>query len=197
MLLNIIKEIRYALEKESYLSALSLALTIPDICGKVYRPDLQSEKGDVEKRYAIWYDDHIYKYDHAPDFRKVNYLNGYLMYGLRTAFLHDGAIDINEGILSAIKKSKKEKNKNNEKFNNIDSEIRSIKLTLKYPDKKTFGVSRIGYSDLDSEGKIDMEIDIAQIIQHLIWTAEEFYEKHKETFEEIEANKNWIIKYRI
>lgn len=196
MLLNIIKEIRFALDKESYLSALSLALTIPDICGKVYQPKLQYKKGDVEKRYANWYDDHIYNYDHVPNFRKVNYLNGYFMYALRTALLHDGDIDINEGIISAIKQSKKQKKKDEEKFNNIDPEINAIKISLKYPDKATYGVSSIDYSDLYTEGKISMEIDIAQIIQHLLLTAEVFYDKNKITFEEIEAQKNWIIKYK-
>lgn len=193
MLLELIDEIKFAMEKKSYLSALYLALSIPDICGKIYCPDLQNKNGAVEKRYAVWYDEHIYNTDHSPTGPKVNYLNGYFMYGLRNALVHDGDVDINQGIQSAIKNSQKIKNDNNEKFNNIDTNIKSIKLTLKYPDEATYGVSRINHSNLNSEGHVEMEMDIAHIVIKLISTAEVFYMKYETAFKEKESNKNWIV----
>ena len=54
MIDKLIEEINKALENELYFSALSLALTLPDICGKAEYPD----KGSTS-RYQLWYDEYI------------------------------------------------------------------------------------------------------------------------------------------
>ena len=58
MLLKIIDDVNKALDAECYFSALSLVLTIPDICGKAEFP----EKGPT-RRYIDWFDKHIAKYE--------------------------------------------------------------------------------------------------------------------------------------
>ena len=52
-----IKDIRNALDNGCYLSALSLTLTIPDICGRIQYP---GEKNG--KVYIKWFDEFIYPY---------------------------------------------------------------------------------------------------------------------------------------
>ena len=53
MLLRLIDDMNKALDNDCFLSALSLALTLPDICGKAKYPDEKSTK----KRYIDWYDE--------------------------------------------------------------------------------------------------------------------------------------------
>ena len=51
MIERIIKEINLSLENECYLSALGMALTLPDICGKAEYPNEKS----TTKRYIEWF----------------------------------------------------------------------------------------------------------------------------------------------
>ncbi len=62
MLLNIIDEVNKSLDNNLYFAALSLVLTIPDICGKAEYPN----KG-VGERYITWFDEHIGQYEEAPN----------------------------------------------------------------------------------------------------------------------------------
>lgn len=43
-MLDLIKDIENALRNKSYLSALALSLTLPDICGGVEYPPIQTQK---------------------------------------------------------------------------------------------------------------------------------------------------------
>lgn len=62
MVFRFVHDIRKALENELYFVALSSALTLPDICGKVAYPDERSSR----KRYILWYDEEIGKYERIP-----------------------------------------------------------------------------------------------------------------------------------
>ncbi|WP_273832345.1 hypothetical protein [Guptibacillus sedimenti] len=42
-MLDKIKDIKIALNNKSYLSALALSLTLPDICGQIEYPDLKKK----------------------------------------------------------------------------------------------------------------------------------------------------------
>ena len=92
MLLEIIKEIRNALDNDMYIAALSLALTVPDICGKAEYPDKS-----VTERYKTWFEEYIGQYEHPP-FRngrtKMPYLSGEVVYSLRNSMLHQGTPNI-------------------------------------------------------------------------------------------------------
>jgi hypothetical protein len=46
-LLEKIKDINLALTNKSYLSALALSLTLPDICGQIEYPDLKKKMENV------------------------------------------------------------------------------------------------------------------------------------------------------
>jgi len=65
MIDRLIEEINKALEYELYFSALSLALTLPDICGKVEYPN----KGSTS-RYQLWYDEYIGQYENTTFYEK-------------------------------------------------------------------------------------------------------------------------------
>lgn len=60
MMLQLIDDVNKALDAECYYSALALALTFPDICGKAEYPQKNTN------RYKDWYDEHIGKYEQCP-----------------------------------------------------------------------------------------------------------------------------------
>ena len=63
MIIRLIQDIRKALENELYFVALSSALTLPDICGKA----AYSTERSSRKRYILWYDEEIGKYEKNPE----------------------------------------------------------------------------------------------------------------------------------
>lgn len=63
MVIRLVQDIRKALENELYFVALSSALTLPDICGRVAYPAERSSR----KRYILWYDEEIGKYEKNPE----------------------------------------------------------------------------------------------------------------------------------
>ena len=77
---QIIKEINICLEHECFMSALGMALTLPDICGKAEYPT-----DGVTKRYIKWTNEYISAYE-----IDMPYLSGEVLYNLRNAFLHQG-----------------------------------------------------------------------------------------------------------
>ena len=87
MILKLVQDIRKSLEKDLYFAALISAIILPDICGKVEFPEEKSSR----KRYILWYDKEIGKYEKNPN-DKVNmpYLSGEVIYNLRCSLLHEG-----------------------------------------------------------------------------------------------------------
>jgi hypothetical protein len=103
-MLEKINDIKLALNSNSYLSALALSLTLPDICGKIEYPHYKYENGrrNVGKQYATWFDDWVNHYYADPsgwtnDYSKAKnpIFTGEMCYSLRCSFLHDGNSDIN------------------------------------------------------------------------------------------------------
>lgn len=97
MLLKLIDDINRALDNDIYFAALSLALTLPDICGKAEHPDIKSNK----ERYVKWYDTYVGKYEMPcePNENGVAMprLNGAVIYSLRNSMLHQGTPNVDEG----------------------------------------------------------------------------------------------------
>lgn len=94
MMLQLIDDVKKALDADCYYAALSLVITFPDICGKAAYP---GEK-NTSKRYKDWYDEHIGKYEQCPcEYCKkepMPYLSGEVVYSLRNSFLHQGTPNI-------------------------------------------------------------------------------------------------------
>ena len=79
-----VNDIKTSLKNKCYFSALSLALTLPDICGMAEFPDKT-----VSERYIGWYDEHIC----ITNFGNP-YLSGEIVYNLRNTYLHQGSANI-------------------------------------------------------------------------------------------------------
>ncbi len=58
MINNLISDINKSLDNENYFAALSLALILPDICGKAKYPT-----EGVGRRYIQWYNENIGQYE--------------------------------------------------------------------------------------------------------------------------------------
>lgn len=106
-MLDKIEAIMEALKKECFLPALALALTIPDICGKVEYPDLYTGR-----RYIEWFDKHARSYFSFSNSTtswinnsklQNSYFTGEMCYKLRCAFLHSGNEQIPSDTMGEVK----------------------------------------------------------------------------------------------
>ncbi|MFY3647045.1 hypothetical protein ACOTET_23105 [Achromobacter xylosoxidans] len=82
----IVESVKLAVANSNWYAALALALTMPDICGKIDNPNLGSQA-----RYAAWFDTYI-----GPKYRRPVlgqehiFMAGTDCYALRCSFLHEG-----------------------------------------------------------------------------------------------------------
>lgn len=169
MLLNIIDEVNKALDNNLYLAALSLALTIPDICGKA-----EFSQDGVSDRYKKWFDEHIGQYEEAPYEEgeiKCPHLSGEVIYSLRNSVLHQGTPNIDK-----------------DKIHNEDNKIDRFVLIIE--PKNEFDI----YSDSSScspEGwwmfqkdiKRSYHMSIRRLCFLICNSAEVYYENNKEKFD--------------
>lgn len=96
MIKNFVDDIKRAKAHKLYLSALALALTLPDICGK--REYYGTSNMNCQDMYIKWFDKWIYKYIEIPksknedfnNYEKLLKFDGNVCYALRCAFLHSG-----------------------------------------------------------------------------------------------------------
>lgn len=86
MIEHLVNEIERCLKNDLQITALTMALTLPDTCGKVYHP-----QASVSNRYTSWYDDHILapKSELIGDTSKRFLISGNVVYKLRCAMLHE------------------------------------------------------------------------------------------------------------
>lgn len=94
MVNRIIEEIQKSLKQENYLAALTMALTLPDICGKAAEPSL-----GTGARYKKWYKDNVVLHEKTSDPHGADmpycgadmpYLSEEVIYQLRNSMLHQG-----------------------------------------------------------------------------------------------------------
>lgn len=84
--------VRRAVAEENWYAALALALTLPDICGRLETPDAGSKT-----RYVAWcqtYLEPTYTGPVGPDRTPHVFLHAEDCYALRCAVLHEGREDI-------------------------------------------------------------------------------------------------------
>ena len=83
---------RAALASGNWYAAVTVALTIPDICGRLENPQEGSKA-----RFVRWYDRYLlakYQVPVGPTRKLETFLNGNDCYALRCAFLHQGEFEI-------------------------------------------------------------------------------------------------------
>lgn len=155
------------MKKECYYAALTLALTVPDICGKAEYEGMRNKE-----RYITWYDENIGKVqkelgklDDGTPF--MPYLSGKLVYNLRCNVLHAGVADL-------------DKDKISEERNQI------TKFILRIPQKsraKVYGAefnTEYQYTNNVKSPIRIYEVDIPLICNLIANCAEEFYSKNKD-----------------
>ena len=167
MIDKFIDEINEALSHNLYFAALSLVLTLPDICGRAEYPS-----AGVTKRYITWYNEYIGQYDRCPcdDCKEVQmpYLSGEVVYNLRNSFLHQGTPNIDS---SQIK----------DPSNQLDEFI------LVVEKKNEFDI----YSDASSitessQGEIkrrSYRVNIRRLCMIITLSAKSYYNKNKNKFD--------------
>lgn len=155
MIEHIIKEINSCLKNDCQIAALTMALTLPDSCGKVCYPD--SNNGE---RYIQWYDTYITEPQKKFDMTPI--VNGKLVYELRCALLHES---------NPVIHGKSEKI---DKFSLI---WRSINSSARTPVEK--------YTAVDKEGNRQecfLSIDIVSLCMDICEAALIYYRENKEKF---------------
>ncbi len=81
-----------SIETGNWYSALTLALTIPDICGRLSYPELARKS---QKRYEKWFDEYVLHHYKSPFHGEgFTFMSGGDCYALRCALLHEGRDDI-------------------------------------------------------------------------------------------------------
>ena len=86
------KSIEKSIKSENWYSALALALTIPDICGRLSYPDLVKKS---QERYKKWFDEYLLCFYEIPlNGRMFTFMSGGDCYALRCALLHEGRDDV-------------------------------------------------------------------------------------------------------
>jgi hypothetical protein len=89
---NYINSVRQSVKNQNWYSALSLAITLPDICGRLESPKLYSFE-----RYKKWFDKYMLKkYSFTIRSETHVLLSGNDCYALRCSFLHEGNDNIIE-----------------------------------------------------------------------------------------------------
>ena len=91
-MIEIINDIRNALNNKTYLSAVALALTLPDICSQVEYNSVSSSKGN----YIAWVNNHLPVDSFIPFFPgfEEQTFTGNMCYSLRCSVLHSGSTDV-------------------------------------------------------------------------------------------------------
>lgn len=92
MLSKLINEVDKALEQGLYYCALSMALALPDICGKVKYPQERQSQ-----RYQKWFNDYVTFIPNQVSHGEPISFNGFACWQLRCSFLHSGDFDLTVG----------------------------------------------------------------------------------------------------
>lgn len=159
----IVSDIKKALEKECYFSALALALTLPDICGKASYNYL-----GVGERYKKWCKEFVCEMEKpiSPIGDDMPYMSEEVLYSLRNSFLHQGTpnIDIN-------------------KITQERCKIDKFELILTDANAINSGTAKISYGANMRIVEREQSISIRYICMALCNATEKFYAENKEKFD--------------
>ncbi len=159
---RIVSEVRLALSHELYLSALALALTLPDTCGKAEYPN-EAYNG---VRYKNWCSQYVitdrcdspYGYD-------MPYLNEEIIYSLRNSMLHQSTPNV-------------EKSKIQEDRCKVDR----FELVISGENSANGDLSMVSYGKEMRIVHKELQVHISHLCYILCIAAENYYKSNKEKF---------------
>lgn len=170
MIEQLIADVNKALDAEAYMAALSLVLTLPDICAKAEYGSMLGNK----KRYIKWFDEYIGKsekpphYDNCPE---MPYLSGEVVYQLRCSVLHQGAPNIDKSKI-------------------IEEPCKIDHFTLIIERKNPFDIysdsASVGGSFYDtdlSKSSRDYSVNIRRLCLVITLSAESYYKENESKFD--------------
>lgn len=168
MINRLIEDINKALDAEAYMAALSLVLTLPDICAKAEYGDSLGNR----KRYIKWFDEYIGQYEKPPiksGETQMPYLSGEVVYQLRCSILHQGTPNIDTDKIK-------------------DESCRIDHFTLVIEKKKPFDI----YTDFASISSMicprqskpvrSYEVNIRRLCLIIVSTVRNYYEENQDKF---------------
>ena len=160
MLKRIINDIQRCLENECFIAALSLALTIPDVCGKAEYPSV----GNTE-RYIKWYNEHIGVYEKPSDpyGSDMPYTSGEIIYNLRNSMLHQGTPSVD------VSKVKEERCK-------VD------KFVLAISSECDSGMSCVSYAGNNTIIHRSLTVNIVNLCKKICAVANGYYKENADKF---------------
>lgn len=169
MIDRIVHEIRMALSHELHLSALALALTLPDTCGKAEYPN-EKHNGI---RYKNWCSQYVitdrcdspYGYD-------MPYLNEEIIYSLRNCLLHQSTPNVEQ---SRIHESR--------------CKVDKFELVITGENGANGDLSMVAFGRDKHIVHRELKIDISHLCCILCTAAEKYYKNSKAKFD--------FIKYSI
>lgn len=173
MVNRIIEEIQKSLKQENYLAALTMALTLPDICGKAAEPSL-----GTGARYKKWYKDNVVLHEKTSDPHEADmpycgadmpYLSEEVIYQLRNSMLHQGNPNVD------AKSIREEQCKIDEFILFVDEPYDS-------------GLSVVSYEKELNEKKLKitnrkLEVNLVLTCNRICNAAKEYYERNTKRFD--------------
>ena len=169
MIDRIISEVRMALSHELYLSALALALTLPDTCGKADYPD-EKHNG---VRYKNWCSQYVItdRCD-SPYGCDMPYLNEEIIYSLRNSLLHQSTPNVEVS-----------------KIHETRCQVDKFELVISGDNSANGDLSMVAYGKDMQIVRRELKVYVSHLCYILCTAAENYYRNNKEKFD--------FIKYSI
>ena len=159
---RIVSEIRIALSKELHLSALALALTLPDTCGKAEYPN-ENYNG---VRYKNWCNQYVItdRCD-SPYGCDMPYLNEDIIYSLRNSLLHQSTPNVETT-----------------KIREPRCKVDKFELVITDDDNANGDLSMVAYGKDMQIVHRELKVHVSHLCHILCFAAEKYYKDNKEKF---------------
>ncbi|MCI6327035.1 MAG: hypothetical protein MR790_10505 [Clostridiales bacterium] len=178
MVNRIIEEIQKSLKQENYLAALTMALTLPDICGKAAEPSL-----GTGARYKKWYKDNVVLHEKTSDPHEADmpycgadmpYLSEEVIYQLRNSMLHQGNPNVD------AKSIREEQCKIDEFILFVDEPYDSGLSVVSY--EKELNGKKLNEKKLKITNR-KLEVNLVLTCNRICNAAKEYYERNTKRFD--------------
>lgn len=178
MVNRIIEEIQKSLKQENYLAALTMALTLPDICGKAAEPSL-----GTGARYKKWYKDNVVLHEKTRDPHEADmpyygadmpYLSEEVIYQLRNSMLHQGNPNVD------VKSIREEQCKIDEFILFVDEPYDSGLSVVSY--EKELNGKELNEKKLKITNR-KLEVNLVLTCNRICNAAKEYYERNTKRFD--------------